>query len=695
MIFQIRFFFIFCFCLLQGWSNLVVIKSYLSGSPEIIICEHENQDFEIRFYPNGTIASQAEIKIPDQCYGQLIYNGPFVSFASNGKIRNYGQLKDNILTGIFFYQEDGETMDCTFDQGVLNGDFCYTNHQYQLRDHCFFKEGKIHGLREITLEGEKIYEVPYVQGVINGHCIAKDKEITIEAYFEKGVLNNLDKTAAFTVNGPKKTLLRVQGFRQGLAHGVHRMYYNTESLLYQVIYQEGEKEGLEQLFDVQGNCIGGGKYTSGKAIGKHFVTHPSGNKAFEASYNDQGLLLDPIQYFYENENLQFKYFHQKGLLEGECIKYSLEGDPIFENNYHQGHLHGEVKYYQEKELIQKENYKLGKKEGWQERYHPDGKRKNLYLLANGQLDGTYLEWYPSGIKKISKQFRKELQEGIEEIWDEEGHLFSTRVFRGGILHGPLQIWYPNGTLKKEWTYVHGKKQGKCQTFFQEGQLQQEIHFVEDVAEHGSKIYHSNGKIFQTLTYHKGLPHGVWEVYSEEGNCLWRAQYEMGKKNGEEKLFFPNGMVAEVRMYENGQLTDQLRRWDQNGFLVEEASLDRGCLHGKRLLIDTNGELSVFFYEHGVIQGKYEKFFTSDVLTRRRKKQEGNYVNGVLQGRWIEYDQMGHKIISLNYKNGKKEGEVLMFYLDGQMKFKAFYKNDQLIESDSVFYKKDLQESQSY
>ncbi|ARV08509.1 hypothetical protein BTO05_02185 [Winogradskyella sp. PC-19] len=66
---------------------------------------------------------------------------------------------------------------------------------------------------------------------------------------------------------------------------------------------------------------------------------------------------------------------------------------------------------------------------------------------------------------------------------------------------------------------------------------------------------------------------------------------------------------------------------------------------------------------GVLYGKYDN---GNYMTMQE------YVDGVGNGKWIDFDPYGRKVCEGTYKDNKVEGPVTFFYEDGSVKSKGQY-----------------------
>ena len=115
-------------------------------------------------------------------------------------------------------------------------------------------------------------------------------------------------------------------------------------------------------------------------------------------------------------------------------------------------------------------------------------------------------------------------------------------------------------------------------------------------------FYANGKVRETYNLKNGLKYGVYMAMFYDGQTKEYCIYENGLENGEYISYYPN------RMY------------------LSRINWKEGVLHGK----------STFFYPNG------------------EPMQTGQFVDGLKDGEWIDYDQEGN----ISNKQIYIEGELL-------------------------------------
>jgi antitoxin component YwqK of YwqJK toxin-antitoxin module len=164
-------------------------------------------------------------------------------------------------------------------------------------------------------------------------------------------------------------------------NGVKTVHFPNSTLVKQVVnYKDGKRDGFLKEY-----------YRNGNLKIKQFYSNDS--------------LTDSCIAYYENGNLQFIQYLKNGKKEGAWKKFNEQGKLIQEVNYKDDEKDGyAAKYsYRSLQLLEKWYYRKGEREGKQESYYLNGKRKAvIFCYGSAPCVGTE-EWDETG-KKIDTDF---------------------------------------------------------------------------------------------------------------------------------------------------------------------------------------------------------------------------------------------------------------------------------------------------
>lgn len=109
----------------------------------------------------------------------------------------------------------------------------------------------------------------------------------------------------------------------------------------------------------------------------------------------------------------------------------------------------------------------------------EGPLEALYVEHQGQLDGQYVYFYPSGSIKME--------------------LF----YSAGKLHGPSTFYSETGVVLSRSWYIQGNKQGKCWLYYSTATLYSLQRFVDGRPHGKQEYYYPDGTIKILMTYSHG------------------------------------------------------------------------------------------------------------------------------------------------------------------------------------------------
>jgi hypothetical protein len=89
---------------------------------------------------------------------------------------------------------------------------------------------------------------------------------------------------------------------------------------------------------------------------------------------------------------------------------------------------------------------------------------------SGQLEGTGLQFYPSGGIAVETPYHEGRISGIQKQYYESGALKSVCPYVAGLREGLQTDYYPNGALRMLQPWKAGRREGEMQAFFPDSTL---------------------------------------------------------------------------------------------------------------------------------------------------------------------------------------------------------------------------------
>jgi antitoxin component YwqK of YwqJK toxin-antitoxin module len=207
-------------------------------------------------------------------------------------------------------------------------------------------------------------------------------------------------------------------------------------------------------------------------------------------------------------------------------------------------------------------------------------------------------------------------------------------------------------------------------------------YYENGVKHGRwELVDSRSKMKMKGKFVEGQMEGVWIIYDEMGDKVAAGRYRDGIRHGE-WLLFKDDQVMAKGLYEDGK---KVGTWEYDYYV------DRGQVRIK-------GAFSYDqTYEKGTMEyykvERHPKFGTEELLVGT-----GSYLNGLKEGRWIEYAKgLKGELISTGYydgegrktgrwkttldskpyrdetfNDGKRQGTFKSYYENGEPKYSTYY-----------------------
>ena len=394
------------------------------------------------------------------------------------------------------------------------------------------------------------------------------------------------------------------------------------------------------------------------------------------------------QFFYPNGQVSSEGAMREGKPDGYWITYYTTGVLKSEGLRTNFFLDSTWTFYdQAGNVIQRINYKYGKKNGYSYTYSyknsPDGVLLSKELYVNDQKEGKAYYYHENGNLKEEVGYDHNQKEGQAKSFDISGNLISILEYRkdflisrervnrtdnNGIKQGTWKLYYDDGQLNKEMFYRDNQLEGLYKEYFKDGTIaviqkyeagkiieEKEDSLMQEELEVRREF--DNGNMIFQGSYRDSIPVGIHRYYNSAGEVINSILYdekgnklsegiitEGGSKEGNWKDFYRTGEVRAVGTYRNNQRSGNWIFYYENGKKEQEGNYLRGLPDG----------LWTWYYNNGNV------------------RKEESYFNGREDGESIEYDLDGNIITKGNFLNGEKEGE--WFYKVGDNTEKGNYQS---------------------
>ncbi|MGM0532323.1 MAG: toxin-antitoxin system YwqK family antitoxin [Bacteroidota bacterium] len=153
-----------------------------------------------------------------------------------------------------------------------------------------------------------------------------------------------------------------------------------------------------------------GEFKHGKPTGEFRRYFPNGNLMAIMQHHSDGEVYSTLFNKKEKKKAEGKYVNKKK--DSIWLFYDSEGNVILRENFDMGKRDGKsVRFYPNGDTSQIVNYRDGIKHGIFKKFFPNGNLKLLARYQNKELDGHLTIFTPEGYKEVEGLYRDNLRQG--------------------------------------------------------------------------------------------------------------------------------------------------------------------------------------------------------------------------------------------------------------------------------------------
>ena len=300
----------------------------------------------------------------------------------------------------------------------------------------------------------------------------------------------------------------------------------------------------------------------------------------------------------------------------------------------------------------------------------------LALPSHGQRLRRFVTFYDS--LKIHKRevytalvAADTVPQGTYKRFYRNGKLEQQTSFRQGKRDSAYVEFHPSGTRRLEATYRDGIRQGPFKTYYDDGKVAQAGFFVDDEPNGELTYFHPDGSVRLKTTLVKGQPNGALQAVYPDGKTQAEMNYENGQPNGAVKFYYPNGAVQSEGSFTRGLLSGPYKTYYPNGQIEVEVLADKNG-RGRYRSYYASGKLQTeSTYAPAPLVQRPVKNQLGDDLTKRVAPPTGT-TN--LDGPATSYYESGQIKTKLTYRNGVPTGNGLEYFENGNLREETDYGN---------------------
>lgn len=196
-----------------------------------------------------------------------------------------------------------------------------------------------------------------------------------------------------------------------------------------------------------------------------------------------------------------------------------------------------------------------------------------------------------------------------------------------------------------------------------------------------KTYPGSKALEYTGTFKDDKPIGKFTYYYPSTKIKAIIEHKEGSNRAEAYFYHETGVVLSYGIYINLKKDSVWLNFGPSGRISFKETYKQDVLHGEKVIYFVPEELSdksvkisaKMNYVNGELEGEYLEFFDVGV-----PKVKGNYVKNKRHGVWEEYQPNGKLLSFSRYKNGVKHGWCMaydengkeinrVYFFQGQMK----------------------------
>ncbi|NQZ78231.1 MAG: hypothetical protein HRT61_19315 [Ekhidna sp.] len=296
-----------------------------------------------------------------------------------------------------------------------------------------------------------------------------------------------------------------------------------------------------------------------------------------------------------------KYFDSDSVTISEIFTFSLD-DSTLQGAYEAFYQNGSLKtfgwydrnqpdsiwtyYYENGRKKAEGTFKTGTPKGFWKYYYENGNIKSEGVLEGTSKEGLWNFYYETKGNKSSGNYQNNEKIGIWNYFFEDGSIKAQTLIQGGS--GNYLEFYPSGSRRMEGENVSDKSQGEWIYYYESGEIEAIGNFSEGQKNGLWEYFHKNGKTEAQGNYAGGNRQGEWKYYHENGELSQSGFLRKDKKDGYWKLFYPTGELQREAQYENGN--GQLNEYYPSGNRKASGAISEGKKSGKWLYYSDFGHL---------------------------------------------------------------------------------------------------------
>lgn len=479
-----------------------------------------------------------------------------------------------------------------------------------------------------------------------------------------------------------------------LKDGIYTLYTQDQKIHKQGVYNKNMLEGPYTINHLNGSRKETGIYVGDEVLGLNQLYSPLDHLDCVRTYiKDEKEIVFDGKYtcFYMDGTLKSEKSFSKGKLNGASKTYNELGDLVSHLNFIAGELDGtNIEYFPSGQVYREFKATKGKMELYKE-YNENSKLvfENTYKNGVIETSTTYSSIFNS--KQLSKTFENGILSKVA-YFDKENNLFFEEFYKKGSLTHGLQYVRNSSTPTKIST--NGVT---FETKNLDGVVIYSATLKKGLLEGEFKRYNSFGFLTHTANLVHGEEQGLTTDFYIDGS-VYKKIHKTDDESEGLTTTFTNNEITETAYYTAGALDGPQTHYYSNGKKSFEKFFKDGIQIGSEISYNQNGTPNfIEHFEEGVVvafeilspndKQFYDLKNYTGALKYKRTPCRTNtveYVNGVKHGTFTSATTEGVELVKTNYVKGVHHGQQTY-----KMPYNTLTKSSQLkggvYEGISVYY----------
>lgn len=319
-------------------------------------------------------------------------------------------------------------------------------------------------------------------------------------------------------------------------------------------YKNGILHGAYTIHETSGIYREIGEYRNGHKVGLYKENMPLSHLKVNTSYDDNGNILS------------IEGFTQDVLKR----KTEFNGDnmTIYEYDTPYTYIHQEIGYiyngfwrqYKGDKLITEKYYKDGQLDGTFTEWYSDGRIEQT-TYKKGEKDGPEIYKYPNGKPSCICSYVNGIREGLYQLFNENGLMITVCTYSKGKYNGRRTDWFANGNIQFDGYYIHGVEEGTC------------------------IVNNADGTPYMIKNYKDGNEYGLQQYYTGPNHGVLTSEWTVKNRKfiGQLIVNYDDGRPKKREFYNDNGVRIGHFEFDNEGLPTLEEKLENNYIYTMRYI----------------------------------------------------------------------------------------------------------------